>query len=113
MKPNNEQIDNTSYYKLPCGRYLEDFIHEKCLNFAAGSALKYLWRAGKKDGESTSKDMDKCMHYCKFIARRHDCSINEVFNEIKLSYDKAMTWGFTKEQIVNIQGNLMQMKGDK
>ena len=48
---NNEQIDNTSYYRLPSGRQLEDFIAEHGLKFAEGSALKYLWRAGKKDGE--------------------------------------------------------------
>lgn len=113
MKPNNEQIDNTSYYKLPCGKYLEDFIDEVCLSFAGGSALKYLWRAGKKDGESTSKDMDKCMHYCKFIAKKRRCSYKKVFNIIKSIYNDAMIWGLTKEQIVNIQGNLMQKKGRK
>ena len=37
---NSNQIDNTSYYKLPCGKYLEDFIWSKRLSFALGSALK-------------------------------------------------------------------------
>jgi hypothetical protein len=65
---NNNQIDNTSYYTLPSGKQLEDFIHAKNLTFAQGSALKYLWRAGKKDGESKEKDLNKAEHYIRFIA---------------------------------------------
>ena len=60
---NNNQIDNTSYYTLPSGKQLEDFIHTKNLTFGAGSALKYLWRAGKKDGESREKDISKAEWY--------------------------------------------------
>lgn len=67
---NNEQIDNTSYYTLPSGRQLEDFIAEHGLKFAEGSALKYLWRAGKKDGESAEKDRAKAEHFINFIARK-------------------------------------------
>lgn len=100
MKPNNEQIDNTSYYKLPCGKYLEDFIYEQHLDFVSGSALKYFYRAGKKDGESTSKDMDKCMHYCKFIAKKSYCSAEKVLDEITKLYNKAMTWGLVKVETV-------------
>ena len=67
---NNEQIDNTDYYRLPSGRQLEDFIAERHLSFAEGSALKYLYRAGKKDGESAEKDRAKAEHYIHFIGRR-------------------------------------------
>lgn len=74
---NNEQIDNTDYYRLPSGRQLEDFIAEQRLSFAEGSALKYLYRAGKKDGESAEKDRAKAEHYIRFIARRGS---EEVFN---------------------------------
>lgn len=66
---NNNQINNTDYYRLPKGKYLEDFIYEKGLNFNIGSALKYRWRAGKKDGESKGKDMAKAQHYVEFEAR--------------------------------------------
>ena len=65
---NNEQIDNTSYYELPSGRQLEAFMAEHHLSFAEGSALKYLWRAGKKDGESAEKDRAKAEHFIRFIA---------------------------------------------
>lgn len=63
---NNSQISNTSYYQLPCGKFLEDFIYYRGLNFNMGSALKYRWRAGKKDGESREKDLAKCEHYIRF-----------------------------------------------
>ena len=69
---NNEQIDNTDYYRLPSGRQLEDFIADHGLKFAEGSALKYLWRAGKKDGESAEKDRAKAEHFIRFIAK-HEC----------------------------------------
>ncbi len=63
---NNNSINNTIYYKLPCGKFLEDFIYYKGLNFNMGSALKYRWRAGHKDGESREKDLAKCEHYIRF-----------------------------------------------
>lgn len=64
---NNEQINNTDYYRLPCGKYLEDYIWKKRLSFAYGSALKYKYRAGKKDGESKEKDLLKYNHYVDYI----------------------------------------------
>ena len=72
LADNAQQIDNTDYYRLPCGRYLEDFVSHWELDFAEGSALKYLWRAGRKDGESRKKDLAKAEHYLRFIVDRHD-----------------------------------------
>lgn len=68
-EPNNNQVNNTSYYMLPSGDQLEDFIEAMGMGFAKGSAVKYLWRAGKKDGESADKDKAKAEHYIKFLAR--------------------------------------------
>lgn len=68
---NNNQIDGTDYYQLPCGLQLEDFIFYKRMNFALGSAVKYEYRAGKKDGESMEKDMAKRDHYINFLVS-HD-----------------------------------------
>ena len=77
---NNNQIDKTSYYQLPCGKFLEDFIYYKNLNFNMGSALKYKWRAGNKDGESDSKDLAKADHYIRFEALcRHRLSGSDKF----------------------------------
>lgn len=63
---NNQQIDDTNYYQLPCGKFLEDFIAWKHLDFATGSAVKYKYRAGFKDGETEEKDLKKAKHYIKF-----------------------------------------------
>ena len=68
-KPNNTQIDATTYYRLPCGKFLEDFIYYKQLNFNMGSAVKYKWRAGHKDGETAEKDLKKADHYINFEAK--------------------------------------------
>lgn len=82
---NNNQIDNTSYYTLPSGKQLEDFIHAMGLPFAVGSALKYLWRAGKKDGESKEKDLKKAEHYIRFLASRNgdsECVVRTILDNL-------------------------------
>lgn len=92
---NNNQINNTDYYRLPCGKYLEDFIYHKKLNFNMGSALKYKWRAGFKDGESEEKDQNKSVHYIEFEAKcRNPIAPNkiEVIQEIDNLKKEAMVW---------------------
>ena len=92
---NSEIIDNPNYYRLPCGKYLEDFIWYRNLNFAWGSALKYLWRAGRKDGESKEKDMNKCMHYVRSLVKQYDeVRIDEKFimSRVEYLHDQASKW---------------------
>ncbi|NLH92526.1 MAG: DUF3310 domain-containing protein [Atopobium sp.] len=38
---------------------------EKFKAFCRGNALKYLWRAGKKEGEPAEKDLEKAKWYIK------------------------------------------------
>ena len=94
---NNGQIDNTSYYLLPCGKFLEDFIYYKKLNFNIGSALKYKYRAGRKDGEGIEKDLAKADHYIAFEAKcRHGEARPELVyairQEVNLLIEDAKTW---------------------
>ena len=89
---NSAQIDNTDYYRLPCGRYLEDFIAWKRLDFAEGSALKYRWRAGKKDGETAEKDMAKMAHYARFLALRGCVDVEDVAQEVEAWLAEATAW---------------------
>lgn len=90
---NNNQINNTSYYILPNGRQLEDWImHEFGLGFALGSAIKYVYRAGHKDGESKEKDMAKAMHYVKFVAEKLRISESEVIANIERTLEAANDW---------------------
>lgn len=88
----NMQINQTSYYLLPCGKYLEEFIYEKGLNFNMGSALKYLWRAGYKDGESEEKDLSKAEHYIKFEAKCRGVDEAVVDDEVKSLLEEAYMW---------------------
>ena len=86
------QINNTSYYRLPCGFFLEDFIYAKGLNFNMGSALKYLWRAGYKDGESEDKDKAKAKHYIDFEAKCRGIDSKMVENEVLALREEAYNW---------------------
>lgn len=94
----NLQISNTDYYRLPCGKYLEDFIYHKGLNFNMGSALKYLYRAGKKQGESDDKDRRKAAHYIEYEAecRSRVCgrqfSADAIRHEVEKLLAEAQGW---------------------
>lgn len=50
-----------------------DFIEDKQLGFHLGNAIKYICRAGKKDPEKTSEDLEKAIWYI----RRHIKSLWE------------------------------------
>ena len=39
-------------------------------NFSVGNAIKYLWRQGLKEGESSEKDLRKAIQYIEFELRR-------------------------------------------
>jgi hypothetical protein len=88
----NEQIDKTSYYKLPCGLYLEDFIEHEHLDFKWGCAVKYKYRAGKKDGETEEKDLNKCYHYVNEIAAREAMEHELVYQTVCAYVDEALNW---------------------
>lgn len=79
---NNEVINAPDYYLLPDGRQLEEFIEKECLDFAMGSALKYLYRAGKKHGESAEKDRKKAEHYVKFTSHGDEITERMVWKQL-------------------------------
>ena len=110
---NNEQIDNTNYYRLPSGRQLEDFISERRLSFAEGSALKYLYRAGQKDGEPAEKDRAKAEHFIRFIARQEcvdDVNVRMfIGNLLQVAVSDYKTDGFLSHHILrNIAGHYLK-----
>lgn len=47
-----------------------DLINAQGLNFNLGNVVKYACRAGKKDGESAEKDLNKALDYIKFELAR-------------------------------------------
>lgn len=62
------QVGGTHYQ----GTGIEPFqvINAWDLDFYRGSALKYIMRAGKKDGVSASEDLRKAVHYLTEAAER-------------------------------------------
>lgn len=87
-----EQINNTDYYRLPCGRYLEDYIEYKQYSFAFGSCMKYEWRKGKKGGESEEKDANKTGHYIRFIASARGYDEEKVRILLDNALEGARKW---------------------
>lgn len=94
---NSEVINQPDYYLLPSGLHLEDFIYEKKLNFNMGSALKYLWRAGYKDGESLEKDLKKAEHYIRFESECRGVDYAIVDDEAKTLLEEAYRWRMHEE----------------
>ena len=47
-----------------------DLINAQNLNFNLGNVVKYVCRAGKKDGETTIKDLNKAIDYINFEIER-------------------------------------------
>lgn len=89
---NNDQINNTSYYALPCGRQLEDYIDGRKLGFAFGSAMKYRFRAGKKDGESADKDLAKFEHFVRFLSATHHGTVQAWKDAVDEEIERANKW---------------------
>jgi hypothetical protein len=90
--PNNQQINKTSYYQLPCGLFLEDYIDYKELDFKWGSAVKYEYRAGAKDGEPEGKDRSKRNHYICEIAARDGAAHDAVLLQVRRHVAEARAW---------------------
>ena len=60
--PENEQTIRPSYYSRN-GIEAIDFIDAHNLNFNLGNVVKYVTRAGHKDGESTLTALKKALWY--------------------------------------------------
>jgi hypothetical protein len=92
-------LRNGQYIECTVSTIAEDFIYYKGLNFNMGSALKYRWRAGHKDGESREKDLAKCEHYIRFETecRKIDRTSFSVTDTVRKELDslvfEANSWG--------------------
>ena len=53
------------HYKSISKRDVIDFCNEYVINFNKGNVIKYLVRAGEKNGESELKDLNKALDYLK------------------------------------------------
>jgi len=60
----NDLINHPPHYKAG-GIETIDFIEAKDLNYRLGNVVKYVSRAGKKDGSDPVQDLEKAMFYLK------------------------------------------------
>jgi len=58
-----EKIDHPEHYQTKTGMEAIDVIEAYALNFALGSAVKYILRAGKKPSETSIEDLSKALWY--------------------------------------------------
>lgn len=57
----NDPINPSHYKSHPSG--VECIQITEHYNFNVGNAIKYLWRAGQKEGVSASEDLQKALWY--------------------------------------------------
>lgn len=66
----NEEVNHPSHYtdgKIE----VSDYISDKKLDFFLGNVIKYVSRAGKKDGQSVLKDLEKARWYLDRKIKMH------------------------------------------
>ena len=74
MKTKGDMVNHPSHYKLKDGLEAIDVIkatltEEEFIGFCKGNALKYQFRAGKKDQAKTTEDYKKAIFYLKEIIK--------------------------------------------
>lgn len=62
----NDLIKHPSHYTDGRKHEPKDVIRDWDLNFNLGNVVKYVSRAGRKDGESLLKDLNKAKTYLEF-----------------------------------------------
>ena len=93
------------YYSHPSGLQCQDFKHY--LPSSIGDALKYIWRAGKKNypnmtaTESALADFDKALNYLNYckehgVPEINSAMVNEIVKMLKL-----MMGNRTKKELTN------------
>lgn len=93
------QIIHPDYYK---GNSIEawDYIKDHDLNFDLGNAIKYITRAGKKDGESKRNDLEKAMNYiCHELRQEGLVCVYNVGNasDEDVEPDEVTIWSATSD----------------
>ena len=63
------QIEHPDYY-ISCGMEAIDFIDAHKLNFNLGNVIKYVTRAGHKDGEDVLTALSKALWYLEHEIER-------------------------------------------
>ncbi len=79
------------YYKMEAHEVIEDFCGN---NYNLGVALAYLMRAGKKEDNDISKDIQKAIDHLNFELKRQK-HLNEEQSELDRINEKLFTYNGT------------------
>lgn len=90
MQTEIKGVNHPSHYQRN-GKEAIDYIEMFRLSFSAGNIIKYLWRAGEKEGESMEKDKAKALWYfereAKFILKT--CPFSNQLQANKAVFDQV------------------------
>ena len=79
---NKEEVNHPSHYLKDSGFEVIDVVNAWDLNFQLSNAIKYIARAGKKDPEKVTQDLEKAIWYIKYEIdminiKKNSCKIFE------------------------------------
>ncbi len=66
----SDQKINPKHYTLPNGMQVYDVTQH--FDFTVGNCIKYLMRAGNKEGESSLDDLKKCQWYLSQLIEKEE-----------------------------------------
>lgn len=75
METKKEKINHPSHYMVN-GKEAITYIEAFDLNFNIGNVVKYLWRSGNKDGETSDDDNKKAVWY-------YNREVNRVLSDLE------------------------------
>lgn len=71
VKDANDPVNHPSHYTYGKIETI-DFITDKGLDFCRGNAIKYIIRAGKKEGTNWQEDIQKAIWYLNYYRQHSD-----------------------------------------
>ena len=74
-----DQKTNPSHYTLPNG--MEAYDVTQHFDFTTGNCIKYLWRSGRKSGESRLDDLKKAQWYLNQLIEKEELNDAETKRE--------------------------------
>lgn len=92
----SDPVNHPSHYQSASG--FECIQFTSLLTFELGNALKYLWRAGRKDGVSCHQDIEKALTYVRMSRIETTCPLSGVRDEVFDLVDRALKVSLPEER---------------
>lgn len=104
----NNKLETPQHYQNQLGFDLIDLAHSVNMDFTTFNALKYILRAGKKQGESEEKDLKKALHYLHRAKNKRRNPKYPDVDRVFWHYDILDGCALMIFKGLNIQSELMQ-----